>query len=123
MTIFIDFQTLRDQWALKAPPVGRDEMLSKLRYDQALNPHNDSYKPERRSETEIISDSAYQFADGVLTRQYGKTYETWLKEQGYEERSHGRGEHLASRLGHKVVHPAGAHADTWLSPGGLKRDV
>lgn len=82
----MDFQALRDQWALKAPLPSKDVVQSQADMDRHANPHNDSYRRPRRSEAEIISDLAYQFADAALKQQYGWHYTNWLKSQKYEEK-------------------------------------
>lgn len=83
----IQFQTLRDQWALKAPLPDRETILMYMKIDQQANPHNDTYlnKKPRRSEAEIVSDRAYSYADSVLTQQYGLEYQTWLRNNRYKE--------------------------------------
>jgi hypothetical protein len=84
----IDFQNLRDQWALKAPLPTKDRVALQLNLDRNANPHNDPYhnKKPRRSETQIVSDLAYTFADEVLIQQYGTRYTLWLKDHFYEEK-------------------------------------
>lgn len=83
----IDFQPLRDQWALKAPLPDNETILMYKRFDQQANPHNEPYhnKKPRRTEAEIISDLAYSFADQVLAQQYGQTYKSWLSDKYCEE--------------------------------------
>ena len=80
------FQQLRDQWALQAP-ISKDSINRQATIDRNANPHNDNYINKRplRGETEIISDLAYQFADGVLTKQYGSQYKDWLQDNGYKD--------------------------------------
>ena len=80
------FQELRDKWALLAP-ISKDRIDMQATIDHNANPHNDSYinKKPRRSEPEIISDLAYQFADGVLKKQYGSLYGSWLQDNGYKD--------------------------------------
>lgn len=82
-----NFQELRDQWALKAPMPSKDLINTQAEIDRMANPHNDPYlnKRPRRSETEIICDIVYQFADGILLRQYGNHYSAWLR-QNCEEK-------------------------------------
>jgi hypothetical protein len=83
----IDFQILRDQWALKAPLPDKDTLRYEFQKDQQANPHNDGHgKKPRRCEAEIISDRAYTLADEVLGKQYPNLYKIWLKENGYGER-------------------------------------
>lgn len=79
-----NFQHLRDQWALKACPTESD-IRHQQSMDQQANPHNDNYanKRPRRSQSEIVSDLAYKYADEVLGAQYGMFYELWLTKSGY----------------------------------------
>lgn len=80
-----DFQTLRDQWALRSPSPCQISLQTQAQMDRNANPHNEPYhnvKP-RRSEAEICSDIAYQFADSVLRKQYGGQYNSWLEDSGY----------------------------------------
>lgn len=82
-----NFKELRDQWALKAGYPGIDQIRDQSEIDRMANPYNEPYpnmRP-RRSDTEIISDLAYHFADGVLSRQYGYQYKTWLKDNCEEK--------------------------------------
>lgn len=83
----MEFQALRDQWALKAPFPSKDRIESQMRMDMTANPHNEPYhnKKPRRSEAEIVSDLSYAFADSVLTQQYGVMYKDWLRDTGYRE--------------------------------------
>lgn len=81
----IDFQNLRDQWALKAPTLAKESIQMEYQMDRNLNPHNEPYlnKKPLRSEAEIVSDRAYTFADAVLAKQYPVEYKDWLEENGY----------------------------------------
>lgn len=86
----MNFFHLRDQWALKAPALNKDRLEALRLMDRQLNPHNDHYKPELRSEAQLTSDEAYKFADEVLTRAYTSEYTEWLRRH-FEERPHFRG--------------------------------
>lgn len=79
----IDFQTLRDQWALKAPTPSEAEIRSQQERDRNLNMFNDDHKPSLRSVAEIHSDLAYKFADEVLHNQYPPAYTKFLNTSGY----------------------------------------
>jgi hypothetical protein len=83
----MNFQALRDQWALKAPFPSKDRIETQMQMDRNANPHNEPYhnKKPRRSEAEIVSDLSYSFADAVLTKQYGDMYKGWLNATGYTE--------------------------------------
>lgn len=83
MNTEIDFQRLRDEWALKSPLPTENQLDMERRLDRGLNPHNDSYKPEIRSDAQITSDRAYTFADDVLAAQYGREYTKWLADHGF----------------------------------------
>lgn len=84
----MDFQTLRDQWAVKAPTPSTEEVEMQASIDRSANPHNEPYhnKRPRRSTREIHSDLAYRYADVVLHTQYGAPYKNWLMANGYEKR-------------------------------------
>lgn len=97
-----NFQKLRDEWALKMPMPSKEQMDTEAMLDRQKNPHNDNYKPELRSPTQIVSDLSYKFADAVLLRQYGDTYKEWMKRERYEDDPHGRGYSLRRSLGRSV---------------------
>ena len=52
-----DYQgmTLRDWFATFAPQPNDDTIALHERMDRERNPHNDSYKPKRRSRAEIVA--------------------------------------------------------------------
>lgn len=77
----LDFELLRAQWALKAPMPSEADLTFERTRDMQSNPHNDRRPSlrDRRNFSEITSDCAYEFADGVLKRQYGRPYEEWLE--------------------------------------------
>lgn len=83
-----DFYRLRNEWALKMPYPSKDLFDIYYKMDMGRNPHNDSYKPKRRTTAEIVSDLAFEFADGVLRQQYGRSYETWLSVYTEEDHDH-----------------------------------
>lgn len=58
--------TLRDWFAAFAPQPSDDLVSSHERVDIARNPHNDSYKPRRRTRAEIAAQLRYEFADAML---------------------------------------------------------
>jgi len=76
----MDFQTLRDQWALKMPFPSASDIDFQRTKDRNNNPHNENYsnKPPLRSTDEIVHDLAYSSADAILMRQYGTEYTAWL---------------------------------------------
>jgi hypothetical protein len=58
--------TLRDYFAAKAPAAPEGWVSTQLSVDKSRNPHNDDYRPRRRSELEIRAAYAYQWADALL---------------------------------------------------------
>ena len=80
---FEQLLALRDAWALRAPLPDKDQLGYMSQRDRNLNPHNDNYKPPLRSEKELVSDYVYAYADQMLTRQYKKEYESFLKQIGF----------------------------------------
>jgi len=77
----IDFQNLRDQWALKWP-YSESSVAMQRQADRNANPHNDG-PPKRpiREDSQIISDLSYRFADEVLKQQYGIVYIHWWDDE------------------------------------------
>jgi hypothetical protein len=73
-----DFERLRNEWATKAN-IDDGTISYEMGVDQRANPHNEPYhnKRPRRERAVIVSDCSYIFADGVLTRQYGRKYTDW----------------------------------------------
>jgi hypothetical protein len=73
-----DFERLRNEWALKAV-ISKETVDYECEADRLANPHNEPYhnKRPRRERAAIVSDCSYIFADGVLVRQYGRTYVDW----------------------------------------------
>lgn len=43
----MDFQTLRDQWAVKAPTPSTEEVEMQASIDRSANPHNEPYHNNR----------------------------------------------------------------------------
>lgn len=80
----INFQFLRDEWAVKHK-FTHEQLGFERTKDRNANPHNETYhnKKPRRSDNEIISDLAYTFADEIMINQYKSVYEDWLSENGY----------------------------------------
>ena len=58
--------TLRDWFATFAVPPTEAEIDFESRLDQAANPHNDNYKPKRRSRLEIVAELRGRYADAML---------------------------------------------------------
>lgn len=76
----IDFESLRNQWALRYHP-SESRIQLQRDMDHRANPHNEPYhnKRPRRTDDEIISDLCFDHADSVLKRQYGNRYMKWLE--------------------------------------------
>lgn len=81
----MDFQRLRDEWALKVPVPTKAEIEHQQAIDRNANPHNDNYPNKRpiRSVAQIICDVCYTQADNILRRQYPNEYSVWLEREGY----------------------------------------
>lgn len=58
--------TLRDWFAGQAPEPTKEWLETMYRFDSALNPHNDSYKPKRRTTAELIAAWRYEVADAMI---------------------------------------------------------
>lgn len=58
--------TLRDWFAGQAPEPTKEWLDTMYRFDSALNPHNDSYKPKRRTTAELIAAWKYEVADAMI---------------------------------------------------------
>lgn len=58
--------TLRDYFASKAPEASAGWIDMRRNSDRMRNPHNDSYKPPLRSETELRAAWAFEWADAML---------------------------------------------------------
>lgn len=56
----------REWFAARAPVPTEDYIKHQIEADRAANPHNDSYKPQRRSRLEIECDYRYAWADAML---------------------------------------------------------
>jgi hypothetical protein len=61
-----DGLTIRDWFATFAPRPSKDRINLHMKMDRNRNPHNDSHKPPIRSETEIIAELRYEFADAMM---------------------------------------------------------
>ena len=53
--IWDDLQLI-DVFAMLAPEPTKEDVLYEMNQDRLANPHNDSYKPKRRTEVEIITE-------------------------------------------------------------------
>ena len=60
--------SLRDYFAIHAPPPKDSDIEFQGKLDHQANPHGDSYKPKRRNLQEIIADLRYAFADAMIAR-------------------------------------------------------
>jgi hypothetical protein len=58
--------TLRDWFATFAPEPTDDQVKWEAERDRAANPHNDNYKPARRSILEIRAELRYRYADAMI---------------------------------------------------------
>jgi len=65
--------TLRDYFAARAPAPRESDIEIRQANDRDRNPHNDSYKPKRRTRYEIIADLAWEYADAMLARKPNPT--------------------------------------------------
>jgi len=61
-----DNMSLRQWFAGMAPSPSEDWLSLMRNADQARNPHNDSYKPSRRSDVMLIALWKYEFADAMI---------------------------------------------------------
>jgi hypothetical protein len=64
--------SLRDWFAGQAPEPTKDDIHTQLELDRFRNPHNDSYKPARRSVLEIECALRYKWADAMLAARNAK---------------------------------------------------
>lgn len=61
----------RDMFAVQAMAnVSKEAIQWEIDKDRLANPHNDNYKPKRRSETEIIRDLVWEAADFMMKGRY-----------------------------------------------------
>lgn len=60
--------TLLDFYVVNAPEPSEDTIKTEMEHDRQLNPHNDSYKPPRRSRFEIIADKKWAYARVLLQK-------------------------------------------------------
>lgn len=58
--------SLRDWFATHAPEPSEMRMANERAVDRSRNPHNDSYKPQPRSDELIRAQLAYRHADAML---------------------------------------------------------
>ena len=67
--------SLREYFAIHAPEPSQEVISFIETADRLVNPHNDPYKPKRRSKLEIICDLRFAYADEMLLarRRQGKT--------------------------------------------------
>ena len=63
-----DGMTLRDWFATFAPEPTSEQITQAHERDCIVNPHNDTYKPQRRTVEEIIADIKFAYADAMLAR-------------------------------------------------------
>lgn len=57
---------LLDWFATFAPEPTKEEIEYEMQQDKLKNPHNDSYKPKRRSKVEIICELRYKYANEMI---------------------------------------------------------
>ncbi len=61
--------TLLDYFAIHfAPKPTKEQVDAEYQKDMRANPHNDSYKPARRTVEEIYADLVYRYAAAILKR-------------------------------------------------------
>lgn len=58
--------TLRDYFACHAPEPTQADISTIWESEKLANPHNDTYKPPRRSPREIVAALRYRWADDML---------------------------------------------------------
>lgn len=58
--------TLRDYFAIHGPEPSEASIKEEADRERLANPHNDSYKPRRRSWREIRASLRYDYADDLL---------------------------------------------------------
>lgn len=63
----IEGLSLRDYFAAHAPEPSLEAIRFELERDRMRNPHNDSYKPPIRGQSEIVAYLKYRYADAMLT--------------------------------------------------------
>lgn len=56
---------LIDVFAMLAPEPTKDDIRVEMERDRLANPHNDSYKPRRRSEREVVAQLKYRYAQAM----------------------------------------------------------
>lgn len=59
---------LRDWFATFAPEPTKEDIAREDEKDRLANPHDDNYKPVRRSRLQIIADVKYAYADVMMER-------------------------------------------------------
>ena len=60
--------SLRVYIAIHAPEPSAEEIKFEGERDRLANPHNDNYKPLRRSRLQIIADLKFAYADAIIER-------------------------------------------------------
>lgn len=58
--------TRREEFAMRCPPISKDDIQKEEQRDRARNPHNDSYKPKLRIRLEIEAALRFAWADAML---------------------------------------------------------
>jgi hypothetical protein len=58
--------TMREWYATFAPEPSEDRIKDAMEMDRLKNPHNDNYKPARRSYAEIVAELKFRYADAML---------------------------------------------------------
>ena len=65
-----------DTWlklfAMNAPSPTDNEISLQMKFDINKNPHNDDYKPKRRTADEIIAEYKFKYARAMLTESQKK---------------------------------------------------
>lgn len=64
--MILDELQLIDVFAMMAPEPTKDDVRYEQEQDRLANPHNDTYKPKRRLEVEIITELKYKRAAHMM---------------------------------------------------------
>lgn len=65
--------TVRDWFATFSPEPTVEQIGAEGERDRQANPHNDSYKPKRRSKAEIVAGLRYAWADAMIAERERRT--------------------------------------------------
>jgi hypothetical protein len=61
---------LTDWFATFAPEPTKEQIQSEIERERLANPYNDSYKPKRRSNLEIICDLKYEYGHQMMMARF-----------------------------------------------------